>query len=89
MAEDSRNLSISKVGSGEPERTGTLVILGAHPTAHVMSGGAIAADHLPGTVKLPPGDYEIRTVDKGQVVSSQSVHLEAFKTVSVTIEDKK
>jgi tetratricopeptide (TPR) repeat protein len=85
---EARDLSIRKIGANEPEATGALIILGAHPEAHVVSGGTVAAVQLPATLKLPPGKYQIQTVEKGQVIWSQPVEIEAYKTITVTVEGK-
>lgn len=89
-AGDTRDLAIRKIGDGnQPDRTGALILLGAYPEAHVLSGGATAAEQLPATLKLTPGKYEIRTVEKGQVLWSQPVEIEAYKTITVTVGGKK
>jgi tetratricopeptide (TPR) repeat protein len=85
---EARDLSIRKVGANEAEATGALIILGAPAEAHVVSGGSVAAEQLPATLKLAPGKYEIRTVEKGHVIWSQPVQIEAYKTVTVTVEGK-
>lgn len=86
---EARDLSIRKVGANEEERTGALIVLGAHPEAHVLLGGTVAAGQLPATLKLAPGKYEIRTVEKGRVIWSQPVEIEAYKTITVTVESNK
>lgn len=86
----SRDLEIQKIGSAnQHDPTGALILMGARPEAHVLSAGVTAAEQLPATLKLAPGKYEIRTVEKGQVIWSQSVEIEAFKTITVTVQGKK
>lgn len=88
-SEGGRDIGIQKIGDPGQERTGSLILLGARPDAHVMMGGTTAAEQLPATLKLAPGKYEIRTVEKGQVIWSQPVEVEAFRTITVTVEAKK
>jgi hypothetical protein len=88
-AGDSRDLAIRKLSDASQSRTGSLILFGARAEAHVISGGSTAAEQLPATLKLAPGKYEIRTVEKSQVLWSQSVEVEAFKTITVTVGGKK
>ncbi len=86
---ETRDLAIRKIGDPSQQETGSLILLGAPAEAHVFSGGTTAAEQLPATLKLPPGKYEIRTMEKGQVLWSQPVEIQAYKTLTVTVEGKK
>ena len=61
----------------------------ADPLNALMMGGTTAAEQLPATLKLAPGKYEIRTVEKGQVIWSQPVEVERKEGVAAGGHDVK
>ena len=81
---ESRDLSFHKIGSTADSPSGTLLIIGASSSAKVLVNGEWMADPLPAPVKLPPGKYSVRMVEKGMVVGkAQEVEVVAFQTLTV------
>lgn len=85
-AGDTRDLSIRKRGDAGETPTGTLLIIGNTGSGKVMVNGEWMADTLPAPVKLMPGKYTIRLVEKGMVVGQvQEVEISAFQTKTVPV----
>jgi len=85
---ETRDLSIRKIGNNADSPTGTLLIIGA--TGKVLVNGEWMADTLPAPVKLPPGKYTVRLVEKGMVVGGgQEVEVIAFQTKTVPLTRSK
>ena len=87
---DTRDLSIRKVSDASEKPTGTLLIIGTIGSGRVLVNGEWMADPLPAPVKLPPGKYTVRLVEKGMVVgASQEVEVVAFQTKTVPLTRSK
>ena len=86
---DTRDLSIRKLGSSDTP-TGTLLIIGSYGSGKVRVNGEWMADSLPAPVKLPPGKYTVRLVEKGVIVGApQEVEVVAFQTRTVPLTRSK
>ena len=87
---DTRDISIHKIGSSSDQTTGTLLIMGSTGSGKVLVNGEWLADPLPAPVKLPPGKYTVRLVEKGVVVgAAQEVEVVPFQTKTVSLARSK
>ena len=87
---ETRDISIRKIGDGGDKPAGTLLIIGAIGSGKVQVNGEWMADPLPAPVKLPPGKYTVRLVEKGVVVgAAQEVEVVAFQTRTVPLTRSK
>jgi tetratricopeptide (TPR) repeat protein len=87
---ETRDISIRKIGDGGDKPAGTLLIIGAIGSGKVLVNGEWMADPLPAPVKLPPGKYTVRLVEKGVVVgAAQEVEVVAFQTKTVPLTRSK
>jgi tetratricopeptide (TPR) repeat protein len=85
-----RDLSIRKIGDQTDQPTGTLLIIGSFGSGKVLVNGQWMADPLPAPVKLPPGKYSVRLVEKGMVVGGgQEVEVVAFQTKTIPLTRNK
>jgi len=87
---ETRDISIRKIGDGGDKPAGTLMIIGAIGSGRVLVNGEWMADPLPAPVKLPPGKYTVKLVEKGMVVgAAQEVEVVAFQTKTVPLTRSK
>lgn len=89
-AADTRDLSIRKVGdSAQQSPTGSLILLGSPAQSRVIANGKTESEQLPASLKLAPGKYDIRTVEKGQTIWQQQIEIVAYQTTTLTIQGKR
>lgn len=86
---EGRDLAIRRLNTAQAGPTGSLMLIGSLGDTKILANGNPVAERLPATLKLPPGQYEIRTVEHGQVVTSQMAEVVAFQTRTITVEGRK
>ncbi len=87
---DTRDLSIRKIGNVADAPTGALLIIGTIGSGKVLVNGEWMAETLPAPVKLLPGRYAVRLVEKGMVVGAvQEVEVSAFNVKTVSLSRSK
>jgi tetratricopeptide (TPR) repeat protein len=73
---DTRDIAIRKIGAnGEPPSTGAVQFDGPQGETLILMDRVAHARQVPARVPLAPGKYEIRTVQDGNVLSSQTVEV--------------
>lgn len=83
---ETRDLSIRKINDKDQAANASLMLIGSPADARVVSGGTAVAEHLPYTLKLVPGKYEIRTVERGQVTDRKEVEVLPYKTSTFPVQ---
>lgn len=82
---ETRDLVIRRASAATlPENSGLVQLDGSDPNIAVLYEGRIL--HLPASLSLPAGKYEIRSMDKGDVVSKQQIEVTPGVTQKFTIK---
>jgi len=83
--QETRDLAIKRMAAGTAsENMGTLVLEGADRDTKVVFQDQVL--QLPVTLPVPAGKYEIRTVDKGEVVTTQEIEVPAGAVQRITVK---
>jgi tetratricopeptide (TPR) repeat protein len=90
---ESRNLAIRRIGcanmaSGPPADCGFVELQGPLGQTSVFLNGETVASEVPARVPLPVGKYEIRTVDGGNILSSQPVEVTRSSVSTLTVRGR-
>lgn len=68
------------------EEFGELTVSSARPAMGLKVEGKAVSRKLPFTAKLPPGEYEIRTVDAGRKVSERRVRVKSGEATALVLQ---
>ncbi|MBZ5583976.1 MAG: caspase family protein [Acidobacteriia bacterium] len=82
-----RDLVIRRVADAKPPSDfGYVQLDGAQGEAPVVFNGRVIAPQIPVKLQLPIGQYEVRTIQDGQVVSQQTVNVTVNASSAVTVK---
>ena len=90
---ESRDLAIRRIGCANadptvPANCGFVELQGPLEPAPVLLNGQTVAREVPARVQLPVGKYEIRTVDEGRILASQTVEVTTASVPTFTVRGR-
>jgi len=89
-AGETRDIVIRRIGAAAQSATpapdsGFLEFAGPPGTTPILLNNQAVASALPARVPVPPGKYEVRTMQDGKVLSSQTVEVTAASVATFTL----